>query len=119
MAKIDSDDYGEDTGEQSPPLANSAARAETIRNACRQITELEGTRREASEAIRNVKKTLIKGDLDMKISDFNIALRLYQLEGEDRDQLFDTLKETFAALGQGQQLGFLDALRPEQHAGNA
>lgn len=100
----------------SPPQANSAARADTIRKACRQIIELEEQRKEIGAAISNVKNTLVKGDLGMKLADFNIALRLYKLEGDDRDELFDTLKETFEALGVGEQLGFLDALKQQKDA---
>ena len=102
--------------DSNPPQANSALRAETIRKACRQITELEEQRKEIGAAISNVKNTLVKGDLGMKLADFNFALRLYKLEGDDRDELFDTLKETFEALGVGEQLGFLDALRQQKAA---
>ena len=101
----------EPTEDPDPPQANSALRAETIRKACRQITELEEQRKEIGAAISNVKATLVKGDLGMKLVDFNVALRLYRLEGDDRDEFFDTMKETFKALGVGEQLGFLDALR--------
>jgi hypothetical protein len=101
-----------DEDDPSPPQANSAARAETIRKACRQITDLDAKRKAISAEMAEVKQTLIKGDLGMKIADFALALRVYQLEGEDRDTLFDTLRETFDALGVGEQLGFLDALQP-------
>lgn len=87
---------------------NSQSRAQTIQECVREITKLEAQRRSIAEKIREIKQSRIKGELDMKIGDFNAALRLYQLEGEDRDQFFDALRETFAALGIGGQLDWLD-----------
>lgn len=97
-------------GEEQHGEARVSNRAETIRDACKQITELEGERKSIGEAIRAVKQTLVKGDLGMKIGDFNAALRLYKLEGDDRAEFFDTLRETFEALGIGGQLDFINAL---------
>jgi ribosome modulation factor len=51
----------------------------------------------------------VKGDLGMKIADFNSVLRLSSLEDDDRDVYLATLRETFAALEIGQQLDFLNA----------
>lgn len=98
---------------------NVSNRAETIRRACREITDLEGQRKALSADIASVKQSLVKGELGIKIADFNVALRMYQLEGDDRDTLFDTLRETFEALGVGQQLGFLDALAEQKEAERA
>jgi hypothetical protein len=97
---------------------NSEARAEIIRAACRDITALVSERNSISSEIREIKQSRIKGDLNMKLSDFNTALRLYQLEGDDRDELFHTLRECFQALGVGEQLDFLGALK-EQRAREA
>lgn len=107
-SKRDGDGEREAAGdEERVPQANSAARADTIRTACRQITELEAERSGIGESIREIKQKLVKGDLGMKLADFNAALRLYRLESDDRNEFFDTLRETFAALGIGEQLDWL------------
>lgn len=92
---------------------NSKARAKTIKEAIREIAALESERQSISEQIREIKQVRIKGDLDMKIADFNAAMRLYKLEDEARDTFLDTLRETFEALGLGKQLDFIDAMRAE------
>jgi len=96
---------------------NSAPRKKIIRDACSEITSLAAQRRAIGEQIRTIKTVKIKGALGLKIGDFNVALRLYQLEGADRDQLLDTVRETFEALGVGEQLNWLDAA--ERAAGAA
>jgi len=88
---------------------NSGARSQTIQDVCRRLTALESERKAISDDIRSLKQTEIKGNLGMKISDFNVALRLYQLEGDDRDELLSTVRETFEALGIGEQLDWLKA----------
>jgi len=95
---------------------NTKARAAAIRKAIREITKLEKERSAISEQIASVKETMVRGDLGMKISDFNAALRVYRLEGEDRAQFLDTLKETFDALGEGDQLDFIDTLKKTEAA---
>lgn len=100
-----------------PPMAqpghNAQARKKIIRDVCRELVQLEGKRKEIGEKISELKNTKIKGDLGMKIADFAMAYRLYQLEGEDRDKLFDTLRETFQALGVGAQLDWIDGIGNE------
>ncbi len=94
-------------------------RDEVIRQACADIAALEAERKSIAEQIRAIKRQRVKGDLGMKVTDFNAALRLYSLEGEARDQFFDTLRETFSALGVGQQLDWVDAMSseaPRRHA---
>lgn len=88
---------------------NSAPRKKIIRDACSEITSLEAERKAIGEQIRTIKTVKIKGELGLKIGDFNVALRLYQLEGADRDQLLDTVRETFEALGVGEQLDWITA----------
>lgn len=83
---------------------NSGARADVIREACRKITALQDKRAAINAEMSGIKNTDIKGALGMKIQDFGVALRLYQLEGKDRDQLLDTIHETFGALNVGDQL---------------
>jgi len=95
--------------QESAQLTAVTNRAEVINQACRDIAALESERGEIGEQIREIKQKRIKGDLGMKISDFNVALRLYQIEGEDRMAFFDTLRETFRALGVGEQLNWIAA----------
>ena len=95
--------------DSSPPAANSEARAQIIREAIRDIASLEAERKSISEQIRSIKQTRIKGDLGMKIADFQAAYRLYCLEDESRNTFFDAMRETFSALGVGEQLNWLDA----------
>lgn len=87
----------------------SSNRKETIISVIKRVSALEAERKTIGEDIRSIKNTLIKGELGLKIGDFNIAMRLYSLENEDRDELLDTIHETFNALGIGDQLNWLDA----------
>jgi len=88
---------------------NIKARAEIIQEVCRKVSELEAKRKQIGADISELKNKRIKGDLSMKIGDFNIAYRLYNLEGDARDELLDTVRETFNALGVGEQLDWLQA----------
>jgi hypothetical protein len=90
-------------------LHNSAARADTIRMAVRELARMEGEVQALNAEIRQFKSTHIKGDLGMKIADWNAVYRVSQLETEDRDQLLDTLREGFEALGIGQSLDWVAA----------
>jgi uncharacterized protein (UPF0335 family) len=96
---------------------NAKARKKVIVNTIRRLEALEAERKLVSEQIAEIKAKEIKGDLGMKITDFNVARRLYALEGEDRRELFATLRETFSALGAGDQLDFIDAMRGEKGEG--
>jgi len=86
---------------------DAGARAEVIRQAINEIGKLEARRKAISEQIREIKQVRVKGELDMKISDFNIAYRLQGLEGNDRDKMLDTCRECFDALGLGEQLDWV------------
>tara|TARA_Y100000310_G_C20568932_1_gene756971 strand:+ start:407 stop:754 length:348 start_codon:yes stop_codon:yes gene_type:complete len=88
---------------------NSNARKQTILEVCATLDDLDAQRKQISDKAREVKNKRIKGDLGMKISDFNIARRLYSLEGDHRDEMLDTIRETFDALGVGEQLDFIAA----------
>ncbi len=103
-----------DGGEDAPQeQSNSAARAETIRAAARWLSDHEADVKALREEISAYKATHIKGDLGFKLSDWNTLYRLYQLEGDDRDKLIDTIREGFAALGVGEQGSFMAAMDPE------
>lgn len=89
--------------------ANTAVRKDIIMSVIKEVSSLEAQRKSIGEEIRSIKQTKIKGDLGMKIGDFNVAMRLYSLEGDDRDELLDTIHETFDALGMGEQLDWVAA----------
>jgi hypothetical protein len=93
--------------------ARLSNRADIIRECCRELAELEAARKTIGQQIREVKQAKIKGDLGMKISSFNVAYRLYLLEGDDRAEFLDTMSETFSALSGGDQLNFMDVLSGE------
>jgi len=93
---------------------NLTARKEQIKDVCRKLQNLTDERDGINADIRELKNSVIKGDLGMKLSDFNIAFRFYQLETDDRTQLLDTIQECFEALGVGDQLDFVKAMeKPE------
>jgi hypothetical protein len=97
-----------DGGEDAPQeQSNSAARADTIREAARWLRDREAEVASLREDIAGYKKTHIQGDLGFKLSDWNTLYRLYGLEGDDRDKLIDTIREGFAALGVGEQLDWI------------
>lgn len=88
---------------------NSKARKEIISSVCSELHALESEKASINEQIAELKNKRIKGDLGMKVSDFNFAYRAYKLEGKDRALLLDTMRETFEALGIGEQLDFITA----------
>ena len=98
---------------------NAQIRKRIINDVVREIANLEAKRKEISEEIRTIKQKKIKGDLDMKIADFNAVMRLYSLESEDRDKYLSTLQETFDALGVGDQLDFIAAAERASGANEA
>lgn len=104
----------ENSKDTSPTLSNSAARAGIIRDAVKKIVQLKADRASINADIAEIKNRWVKADLGFKSTDFDIAIRLYELEGDDRDELLDTIKETFAALGVGMQSNFLDAMEQEE-----
>ena len=101
-----------------PQMADGAAgttaghevgnRRAIIQGICREIDQIDGEIATLRQQKAEV-KSRIKGELGMKVSDFNVALRLYKLEGEDRDAMLDTVRECFDALGVGDQLDWVAA----------
>lgn len=83
---------------------------QAIRDVCSQLLSLEDRRTGISDQIRELKNAKIKGELGMKIADFNLAYRLYKLEHEDRDETLLTIRRMFNALDIGQQLDFMSAI---------
>ncbi len=88
---------------------NAKIRKEIIASVCRDLTTLNAKKDEIAAEISDIKKTRIKDGLGMKISDFNVAMRLYNLEEDTRDEFLSTVRETFDALGVGDQLDWLEA----------
>lgn len=95
---------------------NSAARADLIRGTIRALDDIDSQIRVLQEQRTAIKNKNIKADLGMKVADFNVLRRFYGLQQEDRDTLFDTIREGFAALGIGDQASFLPALDEETPA---
>src|SRR6187397_1952801 len=94
---------------EHPSLSNSAARAETIRDAVRWLAEREAEVKALNADIREYKSKHIKGDLGFKLADWNAVYRVSQLEVEDRNELLDCIREGFAALSIGQVVDWVDA----------
>lgn len=91
---------------------DAKARKKIILETIKGAAEIEAKVAALNEQKRELIQSNIKGKLGMKIADFAAARRVYSLEQEDRDQFFDTLRETFEALGVGAQLDFLAATAP-------
>jgi len=95
--------------QEATRLVNSGSRADIIRDAVRYIAEREAEIKEIREDINTYKQTHIKGDLGFKLADFAAVMRIYKLGVEDRDQLLDTIREGFAALGIGGSVDWVEA----------
>jgi hypothetical protein len=90
-------------------LSNSAARAETIRDAVRWLAEHRAEVKALNAEINEFMVKTVKGDLGFKIADFNAVYRVSQLEVEDRDLLLDCVREGFGALGIGGSVDWVQA----------
>lgn len=96
--------------------SNSARRANTIREVCKRVLSLQEERKAISADINEIMAKEVKGDLEMKISDFKVALRYYALEDpEDRENYLDTIRECFLALGVGEQGDFFSVMEDTEH----
>lgn len=86
--------------EETPTTGdNSVMRKDIIKEVNDELTVLENQKSEITEKIRTLKQEKIKGTLGMKVSDFNHARRLYNLEGDERREAMETMRECFVALG--------------------
>ena len=90
--------------------SNSKARKEIIKEVSSRLISLDSQIANLQSKRRNLINTRIKGDLDMKVADFNAAYRLAKLEREDRAAYLEVVAETFVALGVGKQSDFFDLL---------
>ena len=103
-----------DEVEGPSPALNSAARAGIIREAHATISDFEKQIKGLKAEIKAVVETRIVAGLGMKKRDFAQARALVEMDQEERDSLQDTIRETFAALGVGQQLNWLHAAEGER-----
>lgn len=109
MAKHLTADAPETPLEAEPTGHSPSNRKTIIIDVIRRLSILEAERKALSDEMREIRNREIKGDLGMKLSDFNVARRLYLLEGDDRRQMLSTIRETFDALGVGEQLDWITA----------
>jgi hypothetical protein len=80
-----------------------------IREAVRHVATLKAEADAVNTRIRKYKDEVVRGNLGFKISDFNAVCKIAQLEVADRDELLDTLRESFEALGIGQVVDWVAA----------
>jgi len=103
--------------EDAPGIShNSGDRKVLIQSAYQALERFENELAEIREARKAFKDEVIKGKLGMKVSDFQAGYRLYKLEGDERDQMLDTIRECFDALGAGEQLDWVAAAERKQAA---
>ena len=106
----------EGQGDDASPPANSAARAEIIREACQTCEEFERQIDGLKAEIKAVIETRVVAGLGMKKRDFALARKLYAFDQSERDGTFDAIRECFNALGIGQQVNWLDAVEGQDAA---
>lgn len=91
--------------------SNSGWRREKIVDVMKRVLGLMEERAAITADINEIMQKEVKGDLEMKISDFKVALRYYKLDTpEDRESFLDTIRECFLALGVGEQGDFFSVL---------
>lgn len=90
---------------------NSKERASIITDAVRKIIGLKAERQTINEQI-NEERARVKV-LGMKMIDFNVALRLYELEVEDRNASLDSIREACEALGMGETVDWVKIVETE------
>jgi chorismate mutase len=102
--------------DQPAALALEGERKTIWQKAVRDILALESERKAIGEQIAAIKQQKIKGDLGLKIANFNSVLRTYKLGQDDRSEFSDTLREGFAALDIGEQLDWVAMAEKDQPA---
>lgn len=80
---------------------NAGEMKDTIRSVVSEIVKLKAERSEINEQITEA-RARVKA-FGIKMTDLNVAIRLYELEAEDRNESIDHLKICFEALGIGGQ----------------
>ena len=119
MARRSKNGHDDDGKANTTAGHNSAARAETIRDVCRELAALDTQSTEINAARSKLLQTRVKGDLGMSIANFKAAYRLHGLEDDARDEYIDAIRETFAALGVGEQSDWLAQGFPKTAPGPA
>lgn len=90
--------------DQEPEVTNKKERAVLIRKANAALNKIAKEVEALQAEAREVKGTIIKGKLGMKMVDFNFAARLLSLEDEALAQMVDTIREVGEAGGKTKQL---------------
>lgn len=102
----------QDQVEQSGNLgSNSKERAAIISEAVRETVRLKGEKAAIQELI-TAQRGRIKS-LGIAAVDFAVALRLYELEVEDRNSSLDGIRECCEALGIGQVVDWVNVVEKE------
>lgn len=94
--------------------SNSKERAAIIAEAVSNIIRLKGEKAAIQEQITE-QRARVKA-LGIKAIDFTVALRLYELDTEDRNSSLDSLRECCEALEIGQTLDWVTAVQMEDGA---
>lgn len=98
--------------DQSPTIgSNSKERAAIVAEVVSNVVRLKGEKAEIQAQITE-QRGRIKS-LGIKAIDFNIALRLYELEVEDRNSSLDSIRECCEALGIGETVDWVKAVQNE------
>ena len=99
------------TDEHSTIGSNSKERAAIVSEVVANIIRLKGEKAEIQAQITE-QRGRVKS-LGLKAIDFNVALRLYELEAEDRNSSLDSIRECCEALGIGETVDWVKAVQNE------
>lgn len=80
---------------------DSNNRRTILRECIRDVLALRVQQKEIGEDISTIMKKRVKADLGMDMTDFNRAYKLFLMEGTDRDEALDAMREVFDAMGIG------------------
>lgn len=88
---------------------NLANRRKLIRDFIRSLVEIDAAMQPYKDQRKDIMKR-VKDDLNMNAAQFKVAVKLAQMEQVERDEVADTIREVFEALGMGQQSNFIPVL---------
>lgn len=80
------------------------------------IIQLKGEKSAIQEQITEARGRI--KSLGIKAAEFNVALRYYELQAEDRNTGLDNLRLCFEGLGMGAQLDWITASEPKNDNGD-
>lgn len=98
--------------------------ASRIRELRAQIAELSAKRKALNGQVTSIFRGL-KKDTGIKRKNIETTLAIIELEDEERDDTISQIRECYNALGEGETVDFLDAMKPrgngasEHEAGHA